>query len=234
MSVQEICRVVENTQLGDGLFLMVLHAPEITAKTQCGQFVHIACGEGHLLRRPISICAWKAPELRIVFQVKGEGTAWLSQRKAGDELDVLGPLGHGFEVAALGDAPVFIGGGIGVPPMLGCVREAVKQGAKPTAILGFRSKGAVILEGDFRDECETFVTTDDGSYARHGFVTDVLKEQISFRFRRRGLRPQADAEGYRSHREGGRRPLSGIHGGAHGLRHRRVPRLRVRAQVGKR
>ena len=43
MSVQEICRVVENTQLGDGLFLMVLHAPEITAKTQCGQFVHIAC-----------------------------------------------------------------------------------------------------------------------------------------------------------------------------------------------
>ncbi len=65
---------------------------------QCGQFVHIACGEGHLLRRPISICAWKAPELRIVFQVKGEGTKWLSERKAGDELDVLGPLGHGFDV----------------------------------------------------------------------------------------------------------------------------------------
>ena len=90
-----------------------------------------------------------------------------------DELDVLGPLGHGFDVGALGSAPVFIGGGIGVPPMLGCVREAVKQGAKPAAILGFRNKGAVILEGDFRDECETFVTTDDGSYARHGFVTDV-------------------------------------------------------------
>ena len=59
------------------------------------------------------------------------------------------------------------------------MREAVKQGAKPAAILGFRNKGAVILEGDFRDECETFVTTDDGSYARHGFVTDVLKEQLA-------------------------------------------------------
>ena len=179
MSVQEICRVAENTQLGDGLFLMVLHAPKITELAQCGQFVHIACGEGHLLRRPISICAWKAPELRIVFQVKGEGTKWLSERRTGDELDVLGPLGHGFDVGALGSAPMFIGGGIGVPPMLGCVREAVKQGAKPAAILGFRNKGAVILEGDFRDECETFVTTDDGSYARHGFVTDVLKEQIA-------------------------------------------------------
>ena len=150
MSVQEICRVAENTQLGDGLFLMVLHAPKITELAQCGQFVHIVCGEGHLLRRPISICAWKAPELRIVFQVKGEGTKWLSERRTGDELD-----------------------------MLGCVREAVKQGAKPAAILGFRNQGAVILEGDFRDECETFVTTDDGSYARHGFVTDVLKEQIA-------------------------------------------------------
>ena len=179
MSVQEICRVAENTQLGDGLFLMVLHAPKITELAQCGQFVHIACGEGHLLRRPISICAWKAPELRIVFQVKGEGTKWLSERRTGDELDVLGPLGHGFDVGALGSAPVFIGGGIGVPPMLGCVREAVKQGAKPAAILGFRNQSAVILEGDFRDECETFVTTDDGSYARHGFVTDVLKEQIA-------------------------------------------------------
>lgn len=90
MSVQEICRVAENTQLGDGLFLMVLHAPKTTELAQCGQFVHIACGEGHLLRRPISICAWKAPELRIVFQVKGEGTKWLSERRTGDELDVLG------------------------------------------------------------------------------------------------------------------------------------------------
>ena len=65
MSVQEICRVAENTQLGDGLFLMVLHAPKITELAQCGQFVHIACGEGHLLRRPISICTWQGSHLRL-------------------------------------------------------------------------------------------------------------------------------------------------------------------------
>ena len=179
MSIQENCRVVENTRLGEGLYLMVLDAPEIVKLTQCGQFVHIACGEGHLLRRPISICTWQGSHLRIVFQVKGDGTKWLSERKVGDVLDVLGPLGHGFDVQALGDRPIFIGGGIGVPPMLGCVRTAVEKGAQPAAILGFRNKGAVILEGDFRDECETFVTTDDGTYARHGFVTDVLKEQVA-------------------------------------------------------
>lgn len=179
MSIQENCRVVENTRLGEGLYLMVLDAPEIVKLTQCGQFVHIACGEGHLLRRPISICTWQGSHLRIVFQVKGDGTKWLSERKVGDVLDVLGPLGHGFDVQALGDRPIFIGGGIGVPPMLGCVRTAAEKGAQSAAILGFRNKGAVILEGDFRDECETFVTTDDGTYARHGFVTDVLKEQVA-------------------------------------------------------
>ena len=113
MSIQENCRVVENTRLGEGLYLMVLDAPEIVELTQCGQFVHIACGEGHLLRRPISICTWQGSHLRIVFQVKGDGTKWLSERKVGDVLDVLGPLGHGFDVQALGDRPIFIGGGIG-------------------------------------------------------------------------------------------------------------------------
>ena len=112
MSIQENCRVVENTRLGEGLYLMVLDAPEIVKLTQCGQFVHIACGEGHLLRRPISICTWQGSHLRIVFQVKGDGTKWLSERRVGDVLDVLGPLGHGFDVQALGDRPIFIGGGI--------------------------------------------------------------------------------------------------------------------------
>ena len=176
MSIQEICRAASNTRLGEGLYQLVLDAPQIAAAAQCGQFVHIACGEGNLLRRPISICEAGEGRLRIVFQVKGEGTRWLAARKAGDTLDVLGPLGHGFDTAALGARPVLLGGGIGVPPMLQTVKCAKAAGAAPRAILGFRNKGAVILEEDFRAVCETFVTTDDGSYARHGFVTDVLQE----------------------------------------------------------
>lgn len=179
MSIQEICRAASNTRLGEGLYQLVLDAPQIAAAAQCGQFVHIACGEGNLLRRPISICEAGEGRLRIVFQVKGEGTKWLAARKAGDTLDVLGPLGHGFDTAALGARPVLIGGGIGVPPMLQTVKCAKAAGAAPRAVLGFRNQGAVILEEDFRAVCETFVTTDDGSYARHGFVTDVLKELLA-------------------------------------------------------
>ena len=176
MSIQEICRAASNTRLGEGLYQLVLDAPQIAAAAQCGQFVHIACGEGNLLRRPISICEAGEGRLRIVFQVKGSGTEWLADRKEGDTLDVLGPLGHGFDTAALGARPVLIGGGIGVPPMLQAAKCAKAAGAAPRAVLGFRNRGAVILEEDFRAVCETFVTTDDGSYARHGFVTDVLQE----------------------------------------------------------
>ena len=179
MSIQEICRAASNTRLGEGLYQLVLDAPQIAAAAQCGQFVHIACGEGNLLRRPISICEAGEGRLRIVFQVKGSGTEWLADRKEGDTLDVLGPLGHGFDTAALGARPVLIGGGIGVPPMLQAAKCAKAAGAAPRAVLGFRNRGAVILEEDFRAVCETFVTTDDGSYARHGFVTDVLKELVA-------------------------------------------------------
>ena len=179
MSIQEICRAASNTRLGEGLYQLVLDAPQIAAAAQCGQFVHIACGEGNLLRRPISICEAGEGRLRIVFQVKGEGTRWLADRKEGDTLDVLGPLGHGFDTAALGARPVLLGGGIGVPPMLQTVKCAKAAGAAPRAVLGFRNQGAVILEEDFRAVCETFVTTDDGSYARHGFVTDVLQELVA-------------------------------------------------------
>lgn len=179
MSIQEICRAASNTRLGEGLYQLVLDAPQIAAAAQCGQFVHIACGEGNLLRRPISICEAGEGRLRIVFQVKGSGTEWLADRKEGDTLDVLGPLGHGFDTAALGARPVLLGGGIGVPPMLQAAKCAKAAGAAPRAVLGFRNRGAVILEEDFRAVCETFVTTDDGSYARHGFVTDVLKELLA-------------------------------------------------------
>lgn len=179
MAIQEICKVIECTEIADGLFHMVLDAPKIARSAAPGQFVHLTCGEGNLLRRPISICTVEGSRLRIVFQVKGDGTRWLSRRNAGDAVDALGALGHGFDLANLGARPVFIGGGVGVPPMLFAMQLTKKAGAQPTAILGFRSRGAAILEQEFRALGTTYVTTDDGSYGQHGFVSDVLKEHLS-------------------------------------------------------
>ncbi len=179
MSVLESCNIAENTMLQKGLYSITMEAPKISEASCCGQFLHIACGNGTLLRRPISICTWQSGLIRIVFQVKGEGTKWLSERKTGDVLDVLGPLGNGFDLKSLGERPVFVGGGIGVPPMLACAQKAKAEGASPTAVLGFRDKDAVILEEEFKEICGTFVTTDDGSYSIKGFVTDVLKGKLN-------------------------------------------------------
>lgn len=129
MAKQELCVVTAREEYGSGLFALTLHAPGLAALAQPGQFVHITCGEGSFLRRPISICDVQGEELKIVFQVKGEGTAWLSRRTPKHQLDVLGPLGHGFDLAALGERPVMIGGGIGVPPML-YVMKAAKAAAR--------------------------------------------------------------------------------------------------------
>ncbi len=176
MPILESCKIAECVKLQRGLYSITMEAPRIAEKSGCGQFLHINCGR--LLRRPISICTWSEGLVRIVFQIKGEGTKWLSERRPGDELDVLGPLGNGFDLDALGSRPVFVGGGIGVPPMLACVQKAKSLGASPVAILGFRNKDAVILEDEFREAGETFVATDDGSYSIKGFVTDVLKGKL--------------------------------------------------------
>ena len=179
MSIQENCTVRENQALSHNIFALTIEAPRICALAQPGQFVHITCGDANLLRRPISICQAKDGMLKIVFVVKGDGTKWLSERRAGDVLDIVGPAGRGFDLTKLGEKPVFIGGGIGVPPMLQTMQAAKAQGAQPTAILGFRNASAVILEEDFKAVGTVYTATDDGSYGIHGFVSDVLKEHIS-------------------------------------------------------
>lgn len=141
-----------------------------------GQFVHIRCGDGLLLRRPISVCLAQEDDpsdlLRIVFEARGEGTQWLAERNAGESLDVLGLLGNNFSMKE--DGRYFIvGGGIGVPPMLGC---AARGGKRTDALLGFRDKERVMLEEEFKSYCnEVHICTDDGSYREKAFADTVLR-----------------------------------------------------------
>ena len=166
--------LVKKEEIAKGIFDFVLECPVLAKKAKAGQFAHIAI-PGKTLRRPISICDATEKTLRIVFQVKGEGTKILSQSKVGDEIDILAPLGHGFEIPE-NKKIAFIGGGIGVPPML----YSAKQADSAIAVLGFRNKDAIILTEDFEKVCEkVYVTTDDGSAGIHGFTTDVLKEIIN-------------------------------------------------------
>ncbi len=166
------------TQLNMTMWSMVIDCPAVAAKAKEGQFVHLLPDGNYTLRRPISICGIdkEAGTLRLVFEVRGEGTKTLSQLKAGDTVDLLGPLGHGFTLLDNSAAVVMIGGGIGTPPMLPLAQHYGKNG---TVICGFRNQGAAILQNDFiAAGTETILCTDDGSAGHHGLVTEPLAKLL--------------------------------------------------------
>lgn len=169
--------LIKKERLAAGFYSFTLSCPEVAAAARPGQFVNLKVPE-FSLRRPISICEIDktAGTLRLVFEVRGDGTEKLAGFEKGDELDMLAPLGNGFAVDPAEKA-VVIGGGIGTPPML----ELAKQfGGTARAVLGFRNAAASILEEDFRACCaETLLCTDDGSKGEKGFVTDGLKRLLS-------------------------------------------------------
>ena len=151
-------RLLENKEIADGIFSWTVENRELAPLAKCGQFVNVKV-PSRVLRRPISICDADESTLRLVFQVKGEGTRLMSEMKSGDEVELLAPLGHGFEIEE-GKRYCFVGGGIGVPPLL----FAAKQCKNPMVITGFRNKDLVILQDDFKSiGAETYLATDDGS-----------------------------------------------------------------------
>jgi len=168
------CEIKDNVLLTDAVYSVTVISRELALKSVAGQFLHIKCGHARILRRPISICCVHGDNVNFVFEVKGEGTRWLSERRCGQKLDILGPLGNGYTMPE--GKLLIVGGGIGTPPML-LAAESAKNGA--TAILGFRDAGRVILVEELKKACEEIiVTTDDGSAGIHGTVIKPLEELL--------------------------------------------------------
>ena len=174
MMKQSIFEIIENTRLVPQVYRMKLRGDtsEITAP---GQFVNIQL-DGLFLRRPISVCDVEGDVLTIIYKVVGMGTEAMSKMESG-KLDILTGLGNGYDLAAAGDKPVLLGGGVGVPPMYLLAKRLVAAGKTPTVILGFNKQEEIFYEEAFKAlGCTVYVTTVDGSYGIKGFVTDALKE----------------------------------------------------------
>lgn len=170
---ERICSIVTNRELAPNTYAITMEAGTWAKDVKPGQFLHIKCGPDSFLRRPISVCDNKDGFLKIVFSVVGKGTAWLAEQKSGT-LDLLGPLGYGFDVT--GRNILLVGGGIGVPPLLYAAREAYGM---TTAILGFATKEQVILKEHFQSVAnKTLYTTEDGSFGEAGFVTIPLRREL--------------------------------------------------------
>lgn len=162
-------------QLSSDIFSMWLVDGEIAATAKPGQFVSLYCKDGsRLLPRPISICEIDQVEgaIRLVYRVVGKGTNEFSNLKAGDSIEVMGPLGNGFTLE--GKKAILIGGGIGIPPMLQLSKELHAMGVEVQVVLGYRDE--LFLNEEFAPYGTVYISTEDGSVGTKGNVIDAIKE----------------------------------------------------------
>jgi len=172
-------RIIARAQLSPNVTRLVVEAPRLAEIRQPGQFVIVRLGPG-AERIPLTIADAdpEAGTISLVIQSIGKSTADLVELQAGDEIrDIAGPLGQPTELIAAGHA-VCVGGGVGTAVILPIAQGLHRNGVHVTSVIGGRSREWVILEDDLRRSGEVVTCTDDGSYGRHGFVTQALADLI--------------------------------------------------------
>ena len=173
--IVEQALILKNEQIAPDIFDMVLKT-NLAKTAKPGQFVKLYPDNNkNLLPHPISICEIDKQNetLRLVYQKIGEGTCLFSTMKQGDTIRVLGNCGNGYEIGEDNKTHIFVGGGIGVPPLL----ETVKQTkGKKIVILGFRT-GQFLKEDFEKLDATVYVATDDGTVGFKGNVVELMEKE---------------------------------------------------------
>ncbi len=168
---QFLAPVVSCEEVMSGIHLLWIDGSSMISPNP-GQFVTIRCGEDTLLRRPLSIHRVADHKFALLFASVGPGTEWLTKRKTGDSLDILGPLGNGFRVFHETRNILLAGGGIGIAPLIYLAQTAVSSGCSVRLVCGAQTSSQLYsgrVEG-----VEILRITDDGSAGEKGLVTDVM------------------------------------------------------------
>ena len=170
--IKMTAKIIRQEMIGTDIFSMVIEAKDIAVQARPGQFVDLYSADGSkLLPRPISLCEIdrEAGTLRLVYRIAGKGTAEFAKLTAGHTIDVLGPLGNGFNLED-GKA-ILIGGGIGIPPMLQLAKEL---NCDKSIDLGYRDEE--FLSEEFAPYGDVYKSSDNGAIGVKGTVMDAIKE----------------------------------------------------------
>jgi len=165
-------------------YLFSLESPQVAIEAHPGQFLMVKVSDDHpypLLRRPLSIHGRDKKILEIFFKVAGTGTALLAQKKVGESLDILGPLGKGFRLdeSLKGKKLFAVGGGRGIAPLYFLAQELRSLGASTKIFYGGQTYEHLPLRGEFeKGGINTAYSTDDGSFGFKGFVTGLLEAEL--------------------------------------------------------
>jgi dihydroorotate dehydrogenase electron transfer subunit len=170
--------LVDSREILPGQWLQSFHVPELAVGSRAGQFVHVRTGDlsGLVLRRPFSINTADPATgvITIHFRTIGRGTEWFTRLRAGDTVDMLGPLGRPFEVDPRSRHLLLIAGGLGMAGVRSLADEAIRDGRQVTLLFGAASARDVYPSSLLPDEVEYVIATDDGSVGHHGFVTELV------------------------------------------------------------
>lgn len=179
---KETAVVSGQRQIAEGIYDMWIKT-DLAVAAKPGQFLMVyPRSAATLLPRPISICEVRRDEnrLRIVYRVAGKGTAEFASYREGESISVMGTLGNGFPLEEAAGKRVFLmGGGIGIPPMLGLAQALAESGqAAPIsvhAVLGYRDS-VLFLKEEFERRTNVVVATEDGSVGTKGNIMDAVRE----------------------------------------------------------
>ena len=172
--------VIATDEVMPGIYLIWLESPDIEPAAQPGQFVMVRCGN-YPLPRPLSIhrLADKGGKLALLFTMMGKGTYWLSQRKAGDNIDLFGPLGNGFSIDAASRNLLLVAGGIGIATLHFVAQEAIKKGCSVKLLYGTPNEHRY-PEDLLPSQIELISVTEDGTAGKKGMVTDLLPDFVNW------------------------------------------------------
>ena len=180
--VEQTVQILSNERDTDLYFRLLVRAPQIAPLVQPGQFVHVRILplRDALLRRPFSIFQVSDDTLSILYKTVGQGTVVLSKMRPGEELNMIGPLGHGFTVPPpAGEIPLLVAGGYGMAALYLLAQRSHQKGI---VFAGGRRRVDILCEEEFRAlGWDVRVTTEDGSRGEQGLVTQPLLAELERR-----------------------------------------------------
>ncbi len=180
-----VAEITESVRLYGDTHLLWFDATDVAGATP-GQFLMVYIGEGEdpLLGRAISIHRLRegehGPEFALLFDVVGRGTRWLAERRPSDGVEMVGPLGHGFEPDARAQRHLLVGGGIGAAPLVWLADDLAAQGREVTLILGGRTPAQIFPAELLHPSVELVVATEDGALGERGRVTAPFERLLSW------------------------------------------------------
>ena len=170
----EDCIIIDNIQISDDKYLLRVKSKESYKHSKAGQFFMLKSST--FLRRPISLHYIDNDVLEFYYQVKGEGTQYLSKLKKDDTINIQGPLGNGFDTSIQNKKVLIVAGGMGIAPIKLLIEKLINNNSI-TLIMGGANESAIKIMQRFNtDNIELYITTDDGSVGDKCNTVDKTKE----------------------------------------------------------